>query len=211
MRIDRNRRETVDELKKKGWVGVGGKEGLEAKKRARYWSNERAERWVACLKVLLYYSLLIIIFIFTIIFNSNSLSLSLSPPPLSVPLSISICLYFRCLSVQFSSVSWPIRSSRGHEGRFSRDPLPVFSAGGPREQFWHRQIRPLFDAVHPAFSLRTTLSPTQGALKDGFGEAVVARDMPEPCKFPSLDVRQKKLLWTHKEESSLLMAVVMSY
>ena len=27
----------------------------------------------------------------------------------------------------------------------------------------------------------------QGALKDGFGEAVVVCDMPEPCKFPSLD------------------------
>ena len=25
------------------------------------------------------------------------------------------------------------------------------------------------------------------------------RDMPEPCKFPSLENYQKKLLWTHKE------------
>ena len=34
--------------------------------------------------------------------------------------------------------------------------------------------------------LPTTASPTlQGALKDGFGESVVACDMPEPCKFPS--------------------------
>ena len=42
-------------------------------------------------------------------------------------------------------------------------------------------------------------SPTlQGALKDGFGEVVVACDMPEPCKFPSLDSRQKRILWTHK-------------
>ena len=24
-------------------------------------------------------------------------------------------------------------------------------------------------------------------------------DMPEPCKFPSLDSRQKRCLWTHKE------------
>ena len=37
----------------------------------------------------------------------------------------------------------------------------------------------------------------QGALKDGFGEAVVARDMPEPCKFPSLDSCQKRFLWTN--------------
>ena len=42
-------------------------------------------------------------------------------------------------------------------------------------------------------------SPTlQGALKDGFREVVVASDMPEPCKFPSLDSYQKTFLWTHK-------------
>ena len=34
---------------------------------------------------------------------------------------------------------WPIGSSGGHEGRFSRDLLPACSAGGPYEQFWHRQ------------------------------------------------------------------------
>ena len=39
----------------------------------------------------------------------------------------------------------------------------------------------------------------QGALKDGFGEAVVARDIPEPCKFPSLDSCQKRFLWAPKE------------
>ena len=88
----------------------------------------------------------------------------------------------------------------GHEGRFSRDPLPVFSAGGPCEQFKHGQVCPLFDVVHPAFLLLTTASPAlQGALKDGFGEAVVACDMPELCKFPSLDNCQKRFLWTHKE------------
>ena len=44
-----------------------------------------------------------------------------------------------------------------------------------------------FDVVHPAFPLPTT-APTslRGALKDGFGEAVVACDMPQPCKVPSL-------------------------
>ena len=73
----------------------------------------------------------------------------------------------------------------GHEGRFSRDFLPVFSAVGPCEQFWHEQGCPLFDVIHPAFLLPTTPSPTfQGAPKDGFGEAVVACDMPEPCDFP---------------------------
>ena len=39
----------------------------------------------------------------------------------------------------------------------------------------------------------------QGALKDGFGETVVACDMPEPCKFVPLDSCQKRFLWTHKE------------
>ena len=34
----------------------------------------------------------------------------------------------------------------------------------------------------------------QGALKDGFGKAVVACGVPEPSKFPSLDSRHKKLI-----------------
>ena len=67
-----------------------------------------------------------------------------------------------------------------------------FYARGSREQFWHLQGCPLFGVVHPAFPLPTTASPTlQGALEDGSGEAVVACDMPEPCKFPSLDSCQK--------------------
>ena len=56
---------------------------------------------------------------------------------------------FHCASTSvvdlFSSVPWPIGSSGGHEGWFSRDPLPVFSAEGPCEQFWHGQGCPLFD------------------------------------------------------------------
>ena len=32
-----------------------------------------------------------------------------------------------------------------------------FSAGGPFEQFWHGQGCPLFDVVHPAFPLPTTV------------------------------------------------------
>ena len=91
--------------------------------------------------------------------------------------------------VQFSSVHSLDRLVRrgGNEGRISRDPLPVFSAGGPCEQFWHGHGCPLFNVPRPAFPLTTTASPTlQGATKDGFGEAVVACDMPEPGKFPSL-------------------------
>ena len=58
----------------------------------------------------------------------------------------------------------------------------------------------LCTVVHLALPLPTTASPTlQGALKNGFGEAVVACDMPEPCKFPSLDSWQRRFLWIHKE------------
>ena len=57
----------------------------------------------------------------------------------------------------------------------------------------------LFNVVHPAFSLPTTASPTlQGALKNGFREAVVVCDMPEPCKCPPIDSCQKTFLWIHK-------------
>ena len=78
--------------------------------------------------------------------------------------------------------------------------LPVFSAGGPCEQFWQEQIGPFFDVVYPAFPLPTKASPTlKGALKDGFEEAVMVCGLPEPCKFPSLDSGQKRFLWTHKE------------
>ena len=58
------------------------------------------------------------------------------------------------------------------------------------------------DVVHPSFPLPSTASPTLlCALKDGFGHAVVAFDMPEPCKFPSLDSCQKRFLWTQKEDN----------
>ena len=41
------------------------------------------------------------------------------------------------------------------------------------------------------------------AQKDGSGEAVMVCDMPDSCKFPSLDNRQKRFLWTHKEAAVL--------
>ena len=72
--------------------------------------------------------------------------------------------------------------------------------GGQCEQFWHGQNCLLFDVVHLAFALPTKASSVlQGALKGGFGRAVVARDMPEPWKFPSLDSGQKRFLSAHKE------------
>ena len=83
----------------------------------------------------------------------------------------------------------------GHEGQFSRDPLPFFSAKGHYEQFCHWHGYSLFDVVPPAFPLLTTvLSTLQGALKDGFGKAVMAFDTHEPCKFLSLDSCQKRFL-----------------
>ena len=60
----------------------------------------------------------------------------------------------------------------GHEGRFSRYPLQVYSVGSYRVQFWHGQGRPLFDVALPALPLPTTASPTfLGTQKDGPGEA----------------------------------------
>ena len=88
--------------------------------------------------------------------------------------------------LQFSSVPWSIWSSEGHEGRLSRDPLPDFSARGPCELL-------LLD-VDQAFALSTTASPTlQGAQKDGFWEADVECDVPEPCQCPSPDSRKERL------------------
>ena len=84
-------------------------------------------------------------------------------------------------SVQFSSVPSSVGSSEDMtdmNDEFIRDSLPVFSAGGPCEQFWHGQGCPLFDVVHSAFPLPPTLQ--LGVPKDGFGEAVAACDMPEP-------------------------------
>ena len=54
------------------------------------------------------------------------------------------------------SVLWPIGSSGGHEGWFSADSLPIFSAGGPCERLRHGQGCSLFDVVHPAFPLPMT-------------------------------------------------------
>ena len=112
-------------------------------------------------------------------------------------------------SVQFSSVPWPPRSSGEHEGRFSRDSFPVFSAWGHCEQLWHGQECPLFDFVYLAFSLPTTASSVlKGALKDDFEDVVVACYMPEPCKFPCLDRwRQKRYLSVHNEADLALHPV----
>ena len=52
----------------------------------------------------------------------------------------------------------------------------------------------MFDVIQPAFLLPTTAYPKL----QGFGEAVVACNMPKPCQFPSLDSCQRRFLCTHK-------------
>ena len=62
----------------------------------------------------------------------------------------------------------------------------------------------LYNVVHPTLPLPTPVSPTlQGAPRDGFGEAVMACDMPEPCKLPNLESYRKRFPWTHKQVDSL--------
>ena len=83
-------------------------------------------------------------------------------------------------SVQFSPLTeWVVEGKWGTIQQIS---------GGPCEQLWHGQGCSFFD---PTFPLLPTTSPTrQGALKNGFGETVVACDMPEPlqvCKKPCMD------------------------
>ena len=54
-------------------------------------------------------------------------------------------------------VPWPNGSSERCEGRLSRYPVPVVSAGGRLEQFWLRQECPHFDIVHQHFLCRPHL------------------------------------------------------
>ena len=41
--------------------------------------------------------------------------------------------------------------------------------------------------------------PYRFALKAGFGEGVVARNMPATCQFLSHDSCEKRFLWAHEE------------
>ena len=52
----------------------------------------------------------------------------------------------------------------------SADSPPAVSVGAHCRQFWHGQRHPLFDIIHLAFPMLTTVSPTlKGALEDGHG------------------------------------------
>ena len=121
---------------------------------------------------------------------------SLEDDPVSHDVILA-CSHSSSDSVEFLDRSGrPGVGSGGHEGRFSRDRLPVFTAGDHRKEFRHGRGRPLFDVVRPACPLPTGASPTvQGAPR----EVVVARDMLGPCEFSSLASCQKRFLWAYKE------------
>ena len=103
--------------------------------------------------------------------------------------------------VWFSSVPWLTGSSGGYDRQFSRDPLPVFSAGGPCQHFWHeRDVRSLMFSIQH-FLCRSPHCPPSKVPRRMVLERlnIVVCDTPEPCKFPSLDSCQKRFLWTHKK------------
>ena len=76
---------------------------------------------------------------------------------------------------RFSSVQSLDRLGRRVDMR--DDSAEIFLKSFPQQAIM--QGCPLFDFVHPAFLLPTVASTTLlGAPKDGFGEAVVACDMP---------------------------------
>ena len=126
--------------------------------------------------------------------------------------SFVVVLQLELRSVQFSSVQSLDRL--GRRGDMRDDSAEIlfqffFFPAGPCEQFWHGQGCSFFDVVLLEFPLLTMALPTlEGALKDGFGEAEVACNMPEPCKFSSLDSRRKRFLCTHKEVDLAPQSVV---
>ena len=84
------------------------------------------------------------------------------------------------IAVQFNPVPRPTDPAGGQEGLLNRNPLPVFSAEGRHVQHQGPGC-PHFEVVCQTFLLPPAVLPTlQGALKDGFVEAVVACDIPEP-------------------------------
>ena len=62
----------------------------------------------------------------------SQISLSLSSLPIVIIYTSPTDSLF-----EFSSVSWPVGLSGGHYRWLHRDSVPMFSAGGHCEQFWH--------------------------------------------------------------------------
>ena len=91
----------------------------------------------------------------------------------------------RAFSVQLSPLSdWVVGGTRGTIQKeilfesFLREALVSSSDMGRDARSSMLSIQQFICRPRPAL---------QGFLKDGFGEAVVECDVPEPCKFPSLD------------------------
>ena len=107
---------------------------------------------------------------------------------------LCIKLFVSCISLVQSLDRFVCRGDN-YDRWFSRDPLLVVFCRRPLWAVlaWAEMLT--LDVVHPAFPLPTTALPTlQGAMKECFEEVVVACDMPESCKFLSLDSCRKSFL-----------------
>ena len=140
--------------------------------------------------------------------NVQIVQISVVAPPPSPPKKkgggggrwISFKPLFPC--IQFDLV--PFLDRLGRRGDMRDDSaeilLKVFSAGDPCEQLWHGHVCSLFNCCLcsiPSADNGVAHSPRcpEGEIRD----PVVLCDTPEPCKFPSLDSCQEKILWTHKQ------------
>ena len=96
-------------------------------------------------------------------------------------------------SVQFSSGPCPIWSSGDWVGGMMDDSAEIL--------FQSFLLEVLVSGSGMGRDVHSLMSSIQhwGALKDGFGEAVVACDIPRLCNLPSLDSYQNRILRTHKE------------
>ena len=59
-------------------------------------------------------------------------------------------------------------------------------------------VHSLVLSIH-IFSADHSVAHCPSSPKDDSVEAITVCDMPEPCKFPSLDSCEKRFLWTQKE------------
>ena len=101
---------------------------------------------------------------------------------------------------QFSLVSWPIAFPEGHDRywaeilfkSFQQEAIVSTSGMG-------RVVHSLLLSIQHFLCPPRRRPPSNSALKECFGEAVVACDMLESCSFRPLDSCQKRFLWVHKE------------
>ena len=122
----------------------------------------------------------------------------------------SFFFYLNLNCLQFSSFPWPVGSlgdlrgmiqQRSFSSHFCRRPLWASLA-------WAQIMSILWCCPSSISSAYHGVAHIQGVLKFGFGEVVEACDLPEPCKFPSLDSYQQRFFWTHKGVDLALHRVV---